>query len=98
MRSAADGRSQREMISVSFEINGRKVNPNQAGKAMKDAIESTVIAQIQTTIQKKLGSLRCAEHGQSPKVVFKGRSFDRLESHISGCCEAVIEEARRRLS
>jgi len=48
------------MIDISFEINGRKVSPNNIG----DAIESAVLESIQDSVSKSIGSIRCTEHGQ----------------------------------
>ena len=52
------------MLDISFEINGRKVNPNN----MKDALESAILSQVAESVKKSVGNLRCAEHGQSPKL------------------------------
>lgn len=82
------------MFSVSFEVNGRKVSPNN----LKNALETAMLQGIQESVRKAVGSLRCREHGQAPRVVFKGRSLDKLDAHIDGCCEQLIEQVRRKLS
>lgn len=82
------------MFEISFEVNGRKVRPNN----IKNALETAMLKNIQDSVKKAVGSLRCHEHGQAPKVVFKGRSLDRLNAHIEGCCEELIEQVRKKLS
>ena len=80
------------MLDISFEINGRKVNPNN----VKDVLESAILSQVAESIKKSVGNLRCAEHGQSPKIKVKGRNLDNLSFNISGCCEDLIEKVRAK--
>jgi hypothetical protein len=76
------------MIDITFEINGRKVNPKNVG----DALEAAVISQVADSIKKTVGSSRCNEHGQRPKIKVKGKNLDNLSFEVSGCCEALIGE------
>ena len=80
------------MLDISFEINGRKVNPNN----MKDALESAILSQVADSVKKSVGNLRCAEHGQSPKIKIKGRNLKKLSFKISGCCDNLIEKVRAK--
>ena len=82
------------MFEVSFEVNGRKVRPNN----IKNALESAMIQSIQDSVKKAVGSLRCREHGRAPRVVFKGRSLDKLDAHVEGCCDGLIEQVRKKLN
>jgi len=81
------------MIDISFEINGRKVSPRNVG----DALESAMLQSIQDSISKTVGSVRCPEHGQKPKIKVKGRNLDSLKFEVSGCCDSLIEEVKRKL-
>lgn len=81
------------MLDIRFEIGGRSVDP----KNMRDALEAAMLSAVQEGLRKKVGSCRCPEHGQSLKLVGKGRSLDNLNFEISGCCEKAIEEVRRKL-
>ena len=81
------------MLEITFEVNGRKVRPNN----LKNAIEAALLRGLQDSVKSAVGSLRCREHGQAPKVVFKGRSIDKLDAHISSCCEELIEQVKRKL-
>jgi hypothetical protein len=47
------------MIDVSFEIGGRKVNPNQIG----DALEKAILQEGADSVKKSLSSVLCSEHG-----------------------------------
>lgn len=81
------------MIDISFEINGRKVSPGSMG----NALESAVLKSVQESITKSVGSARCPEHGQTPKVKVKGRNLDSLSFEVSGCCDQLIETVKKKL-
>lgn len=81
------------MIDVSFEINGRKVNPNQFG----DEIEKAIFQEIIDGMKKTLNSVRCSEHGQRPAVKVKGRDFRNLSFEVKGCCQSIIDKATEKL-
>lgn len=81
------------MIDISFEINGRKVSPRNMG----NAVESALLQSVQESISKAVGSARCPEHGQKPKIKVKGRKLDSLSFEVSGCCEQMIETVKKKL-
>ena len=81
------------MIDISFEINGRKVSPNNIGGALQVA----VLSQVTESIKKSVGSIRCKEHNQAPKIKVKGRSIDKLSFEVFGCCEDLIKQVTRKL-
>lgn len=80
------------MLDISFEINGRKVNPNN----VKDVLESAILSQVAESIKKSVGNLRCTEHGQAPRIKVKGCNLDNLSFDISGCCNDLIEKVRAK--
>ncbi len=82
------------MLDILFEINGRKVSPNRIG----DALEAAVLKELQTTIKKSVGSVKCPKHNSNPKIVVKGRTMDNLNFEISGCCDDLVKEVRQKLS
>lgn len=81
------------MIDVSFEINGKKVSPGNMG----NALESTLLQSVQESITKSVGSARCPEHGQRPKIKVKGRNLNSLSFEVSGCCDQLIETVKETL-
>jgi hypothetical protein len=81
------------MVEISFEINGRKVSPNQIG----DALTKAVLGKVQEHIQKTVGSTRCPEHGSTTKIKCKGRSADQLSFDVSGCCQKLIDNVKEKL-
>lgn len=81
------------MLDISFEINGRRVNPNNVG----DTLEKAILQSVSESIKKSVGSLRCPEHGSSPKIVVKGRNLDNLSFEVSGCCQKLMDSVKTRL-
>lgn len=81
------------MIDISFEINGRRVDPRN----MRDTLEAAMLTAVTNGIRQKLASCRCAEHGKPPTLKGKGRSLDTLNFEVSGCCDRLIADVKRRL-
>lgn len=81
------------MFDISFEINGRKVNPN----SISDALEAAVLSEVAESIKSSIGDIRCSEHGQSPKIKMKGRNIDNLSFDVSGCCDSLISKVETKL-
>lgn len=81
------------MIDIHFEIGGRRVDPRN----MRDALEVAMLSAVQDGLRKKVGACRCSEHGQTPKLMAKGRSLDKLNFEVTGCCEKAIDEVKRKL-
>lgn len=82
-----------KMIDIHFEIGGRRVNPGNT----RDALEAAMFGAVEDGIRKKLGACRCPEHGKTPKLTAKGRSLETIKFEISGCCEGIIGEVKRKL-
>jgi hypothetical protein len=80
------------MIDISFEINGRKVNPNQMGNALEQALLSS----IKDEVTQKVRSIRDPKTGERPKIKVKGRSIDSLSFEISGS-EDLVARVRKAL-
>lgn len=82
------------MIDISFELNGRKVSPNNLG----NALEAAMLNSIKESISQSVGSIRCAEHGERAKIKAKGRSLDSLSLEVTGCCDALIDQVKKKLA
>lgn len=59
----------------------------------------SIIYPIIKNIKRKelLGSLRCNEHNQAPKITSKGKTLDNLSFKISGCYDNIIQKATNKL-
>lgn len=81
------------MIDVVFEINGKRVNPNDLG----NVLERAVLESAKKAIIERVGSVRCPQHGQAAKIIYKGHSLDKLSFEVEGCCEALIGTVKYKL-
>lgn len=81
------------MFNISFEINGRKTDPNN----IANVLEAAVLKQVESSIRSSVGSIRCREHGQYPRFLVKGHSLKNLSFEVSGCCETLINEVKSKL-
>lgn len=86
-------KSERAMIDITYEINGKKINTTSFGSA----IEQATLNQLSEHIKKAVGSVRCPEHHQTPKIKVKGRNLENLSFEVSGCCKQIIEKVTQEL-
>ena len=73
------------MIDISFEINGRKVNPKKVG----DVLEQATLDSVRKQIIRKVGSIRNPKTGERPKINITGKNLDNLSIEVSGSQELV---------
>ena len=78
---------------ISFEINGKKVDLNNFG----DALEQAVFETAKQTIMKRVGSASCPQHGQQAKIIFTGLTSNNMIFDVSGCCQALVEQVKSKL-
>jgi hypothetical protein len=81
------------MVDVSFKVNGRTVNE----RAFKNSIEGAILEEIQSSVKKKIGYMRCQEHQTLPSVKVEGKSIDRMNLDVDACCEKFEEEVAKKL-
>lgn len=81
------------MVDVTFQINGRKFQPNQ----VEDALTKAILANVAEQIKKNVGSVTCPHHGKSPQIIGKGKSIENLSSEVSGCCDSLVLAVKQKL-
>ena len=81
------------MIDISFEINGKTVEPEN----MKDVLDITFMKHIRESIENTCATIRCPEHGGKPSIIVKGKDLDTLSYEVTSCCEKFINEIYNRL-
>lgn len=81
------------MIEIRFEIGGKEVQP----RMLAEALEAAVLSSVKGYITQRLSLATCPTHGAAPSVLCRGTSLKDLSLEISGCCDALIEEAKRAL-
>jgi hypothetical protein len=82
------------VLDIKFKIDGRVVNPNRIG----DILEKTIYDKLSSSIKKRLGSIVCPTHGEHPTVTIVGRSINKIEYQITGCCQNLIDQVRGLLA
>lgn len=80
------------MLDISFEINGRKVNPNQ----ISNVLEKAVVQQLQDKLKREIGTIRDFETGERPRLKVKGNNINNLSIEVEGSPD-VIEAVKSRL-
>ena len=82
-------------ITVRFEIDGQPEVPDRADDyELAEMLEHTA-AQIRQQVTRQLDDLRCAEHGQPPRVVVTGQYTSdvaqmELSYHVDTCCKPFL--------
>ncbi len=64
------------MVDLSFEIGGVIVEFNNA----KNALEKVLLQGVREYVKQTVGSARCPEHGEAPKIICKGPTLS--DSHF----------------
>jgi hypothetical protein len=81
-------------LAFAFYIGGEMIDP--AG--IEDPEQSAAIQNIVESIAQRVGELECAEHGEGPRFVCSGENFSDLTLEVEGCCQALIEQVKVKLS
>ena len=63
----------------------------------KDAIQKSIIDAMKKEISFKLIDVICPIHHQHPQVVISG-TINNPKYEIKGCCQVLIDEAKKVLS
>lgn len=77
---------------ITFEIDGRPINPDN----FEDAMMAAILNQVRQEIQEKIGSIRDPETGAFPTVIVRGKSLDDLRLSVEGSPE-IIAKVKERL-
>ena len=80
------------MLTITFEIDGQQVSPDN----FEDAVERSILTDVKDKIRSKLTGFRDPETGEFPVVTIHGRSLDSLSIKVSGS-EELIAQVKARL-
>ena len=80
------------MLTITFEIDGQQVSPDN----FEDAVERSILTTVKDKIRSKLTGFRDPETGEFPVVTIHGRSLDSLSIKVSGS-EELIAQVKARL-
>lgn len=80
-------------IETNYVVDGRTVSPDEFGSALEKAVVEKAIEHIEG----RLTSVSCPEHHRRPTVTVSRGTAGKIEFKVSGCCQALIEEATKSL-
>ena len=81
-------------ISFAFKIAGEMINPAD----MKDSELLSDINEVVASIVEPIGDVVCPDHGEAPRFLCTGESFDEISVETHGCCDKLIREVKKRLN
>lgn len=79
-------------MKISFEVGGRKVNPD----SLADALMAAVLHGIEEHLRARVGSIRDPETGEFPVLVVRGRDLENLSVEVEGS-DTLIALVKERL-
>ena len=82
------GEAYMDNLEVKFTINNREVIPEK----LEDGLLASVLQDIEKKVRRKVGKIRCAEHGEFASVTVTGPSPKELRLHVEGCCDTLINQ------
>ena len=83
------------MLKLEWKFQGKKMHSGQElGRAVSNWLRDSTLKAAASHIQNRIQGLRCAIHGQTPRVVGNPAT---TEFSIKGCCEELIAEVKARL-
>ena len=82
------------MVDISFEINGKIVQPDD----MTDALDILFLKHIREKTNDSLASTCCPAHGEKPSIIVRGQTIDNLNFEVSGCCDDLINKVNKQLN
>jgi hypothetical protein len=81
-------------VDLEVRFNGKRLESANVARA----VEAAAFDRVKDVVQRKLESIRCPEHGDSPRVSAQGASLRTVTWTLHGCCDRLKAEARRVLS
>ena len=79
-------------MKISFEVGGRKLNPDN----LADALMAAVLHGVEESLRARVGSIRDPETGEFPVLVVRGRDLENLSIEVEGS-ERLVALVKERL-
>lgn len=80
------------MLEIKYEVNGKPVSLEN----LQDALMAAVLVSVKNHVIETIGSATCPEHGGSPNITIVGNSLEDVSFNVSGCCQGLIDEVKRK--
>jgi hypothetical protein len=75
-------------MKIEYGIGGRRAGSLEQ---FTNELEKMVSTQFTDCIKKRVRNVICPEHGLHPTVKVKGRTSDKIEFEVNGCCQKLID-------
>ena len=83
-----------QSFAIAFLINGTQVDPSTL-------TDEDALARVEAIIEmlaKGASGLACPDHDEPPRFLFSGPNFDSLDMEIMGCCQKIVDLAKKKLA
>jgi hypothetical protein len=81
------------MFEMRFEIDVRRVRPEEMGNALEAAMLQAVKDQVGALV----GGVVCLVHGERARVTGTGHAAQEFEFTVEGCCDDVVRRVQAAL-
>ena len=79
-------------FKMEYKIGGRKVSQREWERHIAEA----PLEAVKDEIRQRVGRIRCPKHGTTATVTL-ARVSNGFDTKMSGCCDDLVEAARRAL-
>ncbi len=80
-------------VDLSYTLGGRKVSRDQFFEGLEGEIRKTASENVTSRVE----SVRCPKHGQKARVTEVHQTRDGFSFHVTGCCDELVEHAKRAI-
>jgi hypothetical protein len=84
------------MTLTRFDINGKCLDVEEMFNSPARATAVMLIA-LRHHFDERFGDLRCPVHDRPPTIRFYGPSAVQMDREVQGCCDELVEMARRSM-
>jgi hypothetical protein len=84
----SQAREESDVFEMWFEIDGRRVRPDQIG----NELEAAVLRMIADQVRDQVGGVRCRVHQEYARITGTGTSPERLQFTVEGCCDELVAQ------
>lgn len=80
-------------VDFTYTLGGRKVSRDQFFEGLEGEIRKTASENVTREVQR----VRCPKHGREARVTEVRQTRDGFRFEVSGCCDELVERAKRAI-
>ena len=85
------------MVRIVFIVDGHKVDAEDTEVGFPRPLERAMAGAMISHVRRRMGTLRCPQHREFPRVTGSGPSLEQLAFSVEGCCQRLIDDAAAAL-